>query len=77
MFHCTSPMFHLFLLAGSVFMSLVCRLCLEIGSLSESASHHKFMIPFNSHSGTMPSWSLVIYPDSTRYLYGDGLGGVL
>lgn len=47
----TSPMFHLFLLVVSVFLPLVCRPCLEIGSLSESPSLHKFMIPFNSHSG--------------------------
>lgn len=48
---CTSPMFQSFLLDSSVFLSLVCRPCLEIGSLSESPSHHKFMVPFNSHSG--------------------------
>lgn len=47
----TSPMFHLFLLAASTFLSFVCCPCLEIGSLLELCSHRKFMIPFNSHSG--------------------------
>lgn len=53
-----SPVFHSFRLAAQqialVFllsMSLICHPCpLEIGSLSESPSLGRFMIPFNSHS---------------------------